>query len=89
MFTVIALLGHRIFVIKVSNVYLTLKNISINSQTYKNLQQASYKIIQNLQQATSERERGIQIVMVHGSGREVQPGYSESQIAIWSMLFLL
>jgi hypothetical protein len=43
------------------------------SQTYKNLQ----------------RERGIQIVMVHGGVREVQPGYSESQIAIWSMLFLL
>jgi hypothetical protein len=27
--------------------------------------------------------------MVHGSVREVQPGYSESQIAIWSMLFFL
>jgi hypothetical protein len=29
----------------------------------------------------------LQFVMVHGSVREVQPGYSESQIAIWSMLF--
>jgi hypothetical protein len=29
----------------------------------------------------------LQIVIVHGGVREVQPGYSESQIAIWSMLF--
>ena len=29
----------------------------------------------------------LQIVIVHGGVRESQPGYSESQIAIWSMLF--
>jgi hypothetical protein len=29
----------------------------------------------------------IQIVIVHGGVRESQPGYSERQIAIWSMLF--
>jgi hypothetical protein len=35
--------------------------------------------LQNIQQAT--------FVMVHGGVREVQPGHSESQIAIWSMIF--
>ena len=29
----------------------------------------------------------LQIVIVHGGVRESQPGYLESQIAIWSMLF--
>jgi hypothetical protein len=30
----------------------------------------------------------LQIVMLHGGVRKVQPGYSESRITIWSMLFL-
>jgi hypothetical protein len=71
-------------VIKLSSYF---EKYFVNSQTYKNVRQASYKIF--------SRQRGIhvtclqiqQIVMVHGGVREVQPGYSDSQIAIWHVIF--